>query len=90
VERFIIYDITDPNAPVRLFSIAVDPKVKKVQYQVKAQSDLLPMSDGMHKFAVTAQWASGAESEPKRCTTTVAVRPQQARLNTRMEHGAGK
>ena len=90
VKRFIIYDITDPNAPVRLFSIAVDPRVKKIQYQVKARSDFLPISDGMHTLGATAHWANGAESDPKACTTTVAVRPQQARLNTRMEHGAGK
>jgi hypothetical protein len=87
VKRFIIYDITDPNAPVRLFSIAADPKVKKVQYQVKAQSNLLAISDGMHTLAATAQWANGAESDPRACTTTVAVRPQQVRLNMRMEHG---
>ena len=90
VKRFIIYDISNPKAPVRLFSIAVDPKVKKVQYHVKAQSNLLPITDGMHTFAATAQWANGAESDPKACTTTVAVRPQQVRLNVRIEQDLGK
>ena len=66
VKRFIIYDITDPNAPVRLFSIAVDPRVKKIQYQVKARSDFLPISDGMHTLGATSalgQWGRvGSES----------------------------
>jgi hypothetical protein len=90
VKQFNVYDITDPNAPVRLFSIAAGRKVKRVQYLVKAQSNLLSISDGMHTFAATAQWANGAESDPKACTTTVAVRPQQVKLNIRMEHGIGK
>jgi len=75
VKRFIIYDITDPKAPVKLFSIAVDPKAKKMQYTVKVESNLLQLSDGTRTFAATAQWANGAESPPRACTTTVTVKP---------------
>jgi hypothetical protein len=90
VKRFIIYDITDPNAPLKLFSIAVDPKVKKMKYRVKGESNLLQLSDGMHTLAATAQWANGAESDPKACTTRLAVRPQQVKLDLKMERQSGK
>jgi hypothetical protein len=90
VKRFIIYDITDPNAPVTLFFIAVNPKVKKMEYRVKVESNLLQLSDGMHTFAATAQWANGRESDPNACTTTVAVRPQQVKLDLKMERQSGK
>lgn len=90
VKRFIIYDITDPNTPVKLFSIAVDPKVKKMEYRVKVESNLLQLSDGMRTFAATAQWANGGESDPNACTTTVAVRPQQVKLDLKMERQGGK
>lgn len=90
VKRFIIYDITDPKAPARLFSIAVDPKVKRIKYQVTGHSNLLQLSDGMRTFAATAQWANGTQSDPKACTTTVAVRPQQTKLDLKMEQQSGK
>lgn len=76
VKRFIIYDITDPNAPVKLFSIAVDPKAKRERYRVKVKSNLLKLSDGTHTFAATARWANGVESDPNACVTTVTVSPQ--------------
>jgi len=75
VKQFVIYDITDPKAPVKLFSIAVDPKVKKKNYKIKVTSNLLQLSDGVHTLAATAKWANGKESDPKRCTTTVEVKP---------------
>jgi hypothetical protein len=83
VKQFIIYDITDPVAPLTLFSISVDPKVKRVHHQVKAQSNLR-LTDGVHTFAATAQWANGRESDPKACTTIVTIRPQQ--LNQLRSH----
>src|SRR5271154_1199213 len=61
VKQFVIYDITDPKAPVKLFSIAVDPKVKKKNYKIKVTSNLLQLSDGVHTLAATAKWANGKE-----------------------------
>ena len=90
VKRFIIYDITDPNTPVKLFSIAVDPKVKKMEYRVKVESNLLQLSDGMRTFAATAQWANGGESDPNACPPTAAVRPQQVKLDLKMERQGEK
>jgi hypothetical protein len=90
VKRFIIYDITDPNAPVKLFTIVVDPKVRRMEYKVKVQSNLLQLSDGMRTFAATAQWANGQESDPNACRTTVAVKPQQVRLDPKMGRQSGK
>jgi hypothetical protein len=75
VKQFIIYDLTDPNAPVKLFAIAVNPKVKKKNYKIKVTSNLLQLSDGIHTLAATAEWANGEESDPKKCTTTVEVKP---------------
>jgi len=73
VKRFIIYDITDPKAPVKLFSIAVDAKAQRMEYRVKVESNLLQLRDGTRTFGVTAQWANGAESDPKACKATVTV-----------------
>jgi hypothetical protein len=78
VKQFIIYDITDPNAPVKLFSIAVNPKAKKMRYRVKVKSNLVQLTDGTRTFAATAQWANGAESLPMACTTTVTVPPHNS------------
>jgi hypothetical protein len=90
VKRFIIYDITDPKAPVKLFSIAADPKAHHMRYSVKVESNLLQVSDGTRTFGVAAQWANGAESDPKACTTTVTVKPQQVKLDLKMERQKGK
>jgi hypothetical protein len=87
VKRFIIYDITNSKAPVKLFSIAVDPKAKRMEYKVKVESNLLQLNDGMRIFAATAQWENGAESDPKACAATVTVNPQQARVDLKMHSG---
>jgi hypothetical protein len=90
VKRFVIYDITDPKAPVKLFSIAVDAKAKRMEYKVKVESNLLPLRDGARTFGATAQWANGAESDPKACKATVTVKPQQAKVDVKMQRQSGK
>jgi hypothetical protein len=90
VKRFIIYDITNPKAPLKLFSIAVDPKAKRMEYKVKVESNLLQLNDGMRIFAATAQWENGAESDPKACAATVTVKPQQVKLDLKMGRHSGK
>ena len=90
VKRFVIYDITNLKAPVKLFSIAVDPKAKRMEYKVKVESNLLQLNDGMRIFAATAQWENGAESDPKACAATVAVKPQQARVDVQMLRESGQ
>jgi hypothetical protein len=89
VKQFIIYDITGPNAPVKLFSIATNPKVKKKRYQIKVKSNLLELTDGMRTFAATAQRQNGEESDPHVCSTTVEVKPQQAQLDLKMKRESG-
>ncbi len=73
VKRFIIYDVTDPKNPVKLFSIAVPAKVKKIVYQIKGSSPMLNLNDGVHTLAATAQWADGTESDKNACKVTVTV-----------------
>jgi hypothetical protein len=73
VKRFVIYDVTDPNKPVRLFSIAVPAKVKKIVYQIKGRSPMLNLTDGVHTLAAVAQWADGTESDKNACKVTVTV-----------------
>lgn len=76
VKRFIIYDVTDPNNPVRLFSIGVPANVKKIIYQIKGSSPTLTLDDGIRTFAATAQWADGTESDKNACKVTVTVGAQ--------------
>ena len=87
VKRFVIYDVTDPKNPVRLFSIAVPAKVKKMIYQIKGSSPMLNLNDGVHTLAAVAQWADGTESDKNACRVNVTV---GGKANVKAETGNGK
>jgi len=71
VTQFLLYDITGPK-PVLLFTMNA-PKGEKKARTGLTGSGSVPLTDGLHTFALTAQLVTGEESDPTKCTATATV-----------------
>jgi hypothetical protein len=70
--RFNVYDISGEK-PFRLFSIPVPPGASGPVKGITEDSQPLLFETGKHLFAVTAQMASGEESNARACAVWAQV-----------------
>jgi hypothetical protein len=72
VAQFNVYDIS-AGQPTKLFSIPVPPGASGPVKSIAGESQPLLFETGKHRFAVTAQMASGEESDPRACKVWAQV-----------------
>jgi hypothetical protein len=72
VARFNVYDIS-AEKPIKLFSIPARPGADGPVKGITGESQPLLFETGKHRFAVTAQMASGEESNPHACIVWASV-----------------
>jgi hypothetical protein len=72
IARFNVYDISG-GKPYKLFSIPAPADASGPMKAIAGDSEPLLFEPGKHLFAVTAQMASGEESNARACTVWAAV-----------------
>jgi hypothetical protein len=70
--QFNVYDIS-AGKPIKLFSIPAPPGASGPVKSITGESQPLLFESGKHLLGVTAQMASGEESNPHACTVWARV-----------------
>ena len=75
VAKFQVFDISLPEKPYLLFTIAVPEGATGKKNLIKAASPRLSFVIGKHRLGVSAVTVEGLRSDPALCSTIVTVGP---------------
>ena len=75
VAKFEVFDISLPEKPYLLFTIAIPPGAAGKTNPIKASGPRMSFVVGKHRLGVSAVTAEGGISDPAKCSTIVMVGP---------------